>query len=38
MLQNATALENNCDAFLCNDKDLKRVTELKILILDEIEL
>jgi predicted nucleic acid-binding protein len=37
-LQIATALENGCDAFLCNDKNLKRVTELKILILDEIEL
>jgi predicted nucleic acid-binding protein len=37
-LQIATALENNCDAFLCNDKDLKRVTELQILILDELEL
>ncbi len=37
-LQIATALENPCNAFLCNDKNLKRVTELKILILDEIEL
>ncbi len=37
-LQIATALENGCDAFLCNDKNLKRVTELKILILDEIRL
>ena len=37
-LQIATALENGCDAFLCNDNDLKRVTEIKILILDEIEL
>ncbi len=37
-LQIAAALENGCDAFLCNDKNLKRVTELKILILDEIEL
>ncbi len=37
-LQIAAALENACDAFLCNDKNLKRVTELKILILDEIEL
>ena len=37
-LQLATALENGCDAFLCNDNDLKRVTEIKILILDEIEL
>ncbi|MDQ3750858.1 MAG: type II toxin-antitoxin system VapC family toxin [Acidobacteriota bacterium] len=37
-LQIAAALENSCDAFLCNDDGLKRVTELKILILDEIEL
>jgi predicted nucleic acid-binding protein len=37
-LQIAAALENGCEAFLCNDKDLKRVTELKILILDELEL
>ncbi len=37
-LQIATALENGCDAFLCNDKDLKKVTELKILILDELTL
>lgn len=37
-LQIATALENNCNAFLCNDKGLKRVTELQILVLDELEL
>lgn len=37
-LQIATALENGCDAFLCNDKGLKRVAELKILVLDELEL
>ena len=37
-LQIATALENSCDAFLCNDNGLKRVTELKILLLDELEL
>ncbi len=36
-LQIATAMENNSDAFLCNDKDLQRVTELKILILDDLE-
>ncbi len=36
-LQIATALENNCDAFLCDDEDLKRVTELQILILDDLE-
>jgi len=29
-LQLAAALENGCDAFLCNDKNLKRVTELKV--------
>jgi predicted nucleic acid-binding protein len=37
-LQIATALENGCDAFLCNDNGLKRVSELRILILDELEL
>lgn len=37
-LQIATALENNCDAFLCNDNGLKRVAELQILILDDLEL
>lgn len=37
-LQIATALENGCDAFLCNDNGLKRVTELQILILDDLEL
>jgi predicted nucleic acid-binding protein len=37
-LQIATALENGCDAFLCNDNGLKRIAEIKILILDEIEL
>lgn len=37
-LQIASALENGCDAFLCNDKDLKRVTEMKILILNELDL
>lgn len=37
-LQIATALENGCDAFLCNDNGLKRITELQILILDDLEL
>jgi len=36
--QIAAALENGCEAFLCNDKNLKRITEIKILILDEITL
>lgn len=37
-LQIAAALENGCDAFLCNDNGLKRVTELRILILDDLTL
>lgn len=37
-LQIATALQTGCDAFLTNDKALKRVTELKILVLDELEI
>ncbi|MDZ7266477.1 MAG: PIN domain-containing protein [candidate division KSB1 bacterium] len=37
-LQIATALEFNCQAFLTNDKQLKRVTELQVLVLDELEL
>ena len=37
-LQIATALEFNCQVFLTNDKQLKRVTELGVLILDELEL
>lgn len=37
-LQIATALEKDCDAFLCNDNGLKRVTELRILILDDLKL
>lgn len=36
-LQIAAALENGCDAFLCNDKNLRRVGEIRILILDELE-
>lgn len=37
-LQVATALEAGCEAFLCNDKDLQRVTEIKVLALDDLEL
>lgn len=37
-LQIATAIDNGCDAFLCNDNGLKRVTELRVLILDDLEL
>jgi predicted nucleic acid-binding protein len=34
----ATAIGVGCDAFLTNDLGLKRVSELKILVLDELEL
>lgn len=33
----ATALEAKCDAFLTNDAALKRVTEITILLLDELD-
>jgi len=37
-LQVAAALNLECQAFLTNDMGLKRVTELRVLILDELEL
>jgi predicted nucleic acid-binding protein len=37
-LQIATALRTGCEAFLTNDNGLKRVTELRVLVLDELEL
>jgi predicted nucleic acid-binding protein len=37
-LQIATALESNCQAFLCNDRAFERVTDLRIILLDELEL
>ena len=37
-LQIATALEAGCEAFLTNDAGLRRVTELRVLILDDLEL
>jgi predicted nucleic acid-binding protein len=37
-LQFATALSASCDAFLTNDLGLKRVTELTILVLDDLEI
>jgi len=37
-LQVAVALSAACDAFLTNDVALKRVVELPILVLDELEL
>ena len=37
-LQISAALETGCQAFLTNDIKLKRVTDLRVLILDELEL
>ncbi|MDT7542364.1 MAG: hypothetical protein QOE33_2268 [Acidobacteriota bacterium] len=37
-LQVAAALDAGCEAFLCNDAGLRRVTELRVLILEELEL
>lgn len=37
-LQVATAIQTGCQAFLTNDKGLKRVTELPILVLEELEI
>ena len=37
-LQIAVALGAGCEAFLTNDLTLKRVTELRVLVLDELEL
>ena len=34
----ATALETHCQAFLTNDMGLKRITEIQILVLDELEV
>ncbi len=37
-IQIATAIESGCDAFLTNDLGLPRVTEISVLVLDELEL
>jgi predicted nucleic acid-binding protein len=34
----ASAIVSGCDAFLTNDSGIKRVTEIKVLILDELEV
>lgn len=34
----ATALAAGCDAFLTNDTDIKRVTEVRVLVLDDLAL
>ncbi len=35
-LQISAALTTGCQAFLTNDKDLRRVTELRVLVIDEL--
>ncbi len=37
-LQIATAITSNCEAFLTNDAQLKRVMELRVLVISELEL
>jgi predicted nucleic acid-binding protein len=37
-LQVATALEFGCQAFLTNDEQLQRVTDLRVLVLKELSL
>lgn len=37
-LQIAAALEAGCEAFLCNDANLRRITELRVLVLDDLVL
>lgn len=34
----AAAIDSRCDAFLTNDLGLKRVTDLRVLVLDELEI
>lgn len=35
-LQVATAIQAQCDAFLTNDRTIKRVSEIQVLVLDEL--
>ncbi len=34
----AAAIDGGCDAFLTNDVDIRHVKEIKVLVLDELEL
>lgn len=36
-LQTAVAFESGCEAFVTNDKALRQVTELRVLVLDDLE-
>jgi predicted nucleic acid-binding protein len=35
--QIAAALASGCDLFLTNDRDLKQVTEIEVLVLDDLD-
>jgi predicted nucleic acid-binding protein len=35
-IQVATAITNNCEAFLTNDKTLKKVKDIEVLVLDDL--
>lgn len=35
-LQLASAIQNHCDVFLTNDKQLKQVSEIQIMLVDEL--
>ena len=37
-LQLAAAITYGCDAFLTNDAQLKRVVEIQVLVIDELEI
>ena len=37
-IQIAFAIDTGCEAILCNDHSMRRVTELPVLILDDLEL
>jgi predicted nucleic acid-binding protein len=36
--QIALAVETGCEALLCNDHSMRRVTELRVLVLDDLEI
>jgi len=37
-IQIAFALDAGCQAIVCNDRSMRRVTDLEVLILDDLEL
>ena len=37
-IQIAFALDSGCQAIVCNDRSMRRVRELEVLVLDDLEL